>query len=662
MKMKLIIIRKKRTTATYSSGLPILFACLLQSGAAAANDQAPKQQAAEDFVVPTGVVISGSRSVRPLKDTTTAVEMISRREIVNSGAETVADLLEERTGLELTRSYRGAGLRLQGLDEKHVLILMDGERTGGRIGGTLDLSRIPLNSVERVELVKGPSSALYGSDAMGGVVNIITRNARVPRRTQWRVQLGTGGLMDFNASYGAQSNSWASMTTVGWHRAAPYDLNPQDEATTGSGHVMGHVFNRTAYRPNDKLSYVLRTSYLQRDQKGVDANDAGAVFDRRNLTETASFAVEPSYRIDDLHQVKLTTSFRYFRDQYVSDQRNSSALDSGQNTEEKLMQLSAQWTGGFTQQHRYTLGGEGFFEDLQTERLLDGQKDRYRTAIFLQDEWKPFGTGEDAFRLVLGYRWDADSQFGDQHSPKVAVRYMPLESLKLRGSFGRGFRSPDFKELFLLFENPGAGYMVEGAPDLAPERSSSVNLSFEWAVHRRIWWFVNLFHNEIDNLINTTQVANTPAGATKRYTYHNIDTARTQGVETRTRLRLAQSVTLEAGYTLTNARDLTRDRVLSGRARHRATFDLRYRYRPWKVRFTTRGALVGDRPFFVQESEETTRRYVAPSHALVDLRIAKKLNAKFRLFAGIENVLNAGDPTYLPIQPLTWSAGLAGQM
>ena len=139
---------------------------------------------------------------------------------------------------------------------------------------------------------------------------------------------------------------------------------------------------------------------------------------------------------------------------------------------------------------------------------------------------------------------------------------------------------------------------------------------------------MNLFHNEIDNLINTTQVANTPAGATKRYTYHNIDTARTQGVETRTRLRLAQSVTLEAGYTLTNARDLTRDRVLSGRARHRATFDLRYRYRPWKVRFTTRGALVGDRPFFLQESEETTRRYVAPSHALVDLRIAKKLNAK----------------------------------
>tara|TARA_Y100001934_G_scaffold275727_1_gene370846 strand:- start:316 stop:1809 length:1494 start_codon:yes stop_codon:yes gene_type:complete len=497
---------------------------------------------------------------------------------------------------------------------------------------------------------------------MGGVVNILTRQAQRKRSGAVKGSFGSGGTVDLSGNYGFKGKRWNSLSSAGWHQAEPYDLNPENVATTGSGHIMGHVWNRSSFRHSDRLTTVSRSSYLQRDQKGVDANDAGAIFDRRNLTENASIALAPSYRVDKDHRLNLTTSFRYFRDQYVSDQRASSALDTAQNTVEKLSQLGAQWTGAASTKHRYTLGAEGFHEDLQTERLATGQNDRFRGAVYAQDEWRPMDSSPDRLRLVIGYRWDGDSQFGDQHSPKLALRFMPHEKLKLRASFGRGFRSPDFKELFLYFENPGAGYVVEGSPDLQPERSNSVNASLELAAHKRFWCFLNLYHNDIDNLINTKEQATAATGATKRYIYHNIDTALTQGLEARSRFRLSNALALEAGYTLTNARDLTRNRALSGRARHRATFDVRYRYRPWKLRFITRGAVVGNRPFFIDETDEKTTLHVAPPHALIDLRVAKKLNSKVSLFATIENLLNEGDPNYLPIQPLTWSAGLSGRL
>ncbi len=121
------------------------------------------------------IVVTGSRRAQPLAETTTATEVITRDDIKNSGSENIAGLLSHHPGLDVQQSFRGSDVRMQGLSSTYVLILVDGERAIGRIGGAIDLQRFPLEDVERVEIIKGPSSALYGSDALAGVINIITR-------------------------------------------------------------------------------------------------------------------------------------------------------------------------------------------------------------------------------------------------------------------------------------------------------------------------------------------------------------------------------------------------------------------------------------------------------------------------------------------------------
>ena len=333
----------------------------------------------------------------------------------------------------------------------------------------------------------------------------------------------------------------------------------------------------------------------------------------------------------------------------------------GADYREQLVQFSSQYNVPIGSQHRLTLGGDLFAEQLETVRLVDGQSSRYRGAIFVQDEWSIKSDSGARLRLVPGGRVDMDSQFGTQATPKLAMRYDPNQAMKWRASYGMGFRSPDFKEQYLIFENPSAGYVVEGNPDLKSESSQSVNLSLEMAVGRSFWFFVNGFHNDILGLINTREDTETNLVGTRRFTYANIDQAMTQGLETRTRFRLAKHLILEAGYTLTNARNLTLKRALSGRARHRSTFDLRYRYRPWKLRVTTRGSLVGPRPVYADDELGAAPRYADP-YVRMSVRIAKKWGYKVTLFGRIENLLDAGDARDLAIQPRTFSGGISARL
>ena len=657
MTMKFILNDRRRRLQLTMAG-----ACLFSvlSTPASANEPVGADEAPIP-VIPGGIVITGSRSERLLDDATVATEVISRRDIEASGAETVADLLEEHPGVDISRSFRGAGLRLQGLDEKHVLILMDGERTGGRIGGALDLSRLPVSAIERVEIVKGPSSALYGSEAMGGVINIITRGARKAREAELQTALGTDGIVDVSSRVGFRTQNWNLRSFVGWHKIDAYDLNPDDIATTGSGHRMGHFSKRTEYQMSETLKLVSRASYLQRDQKGIDANSVGAIFDRRNLTENAAVSLEPSFRFAKNHHLKLSASYRFFRDQYVYDQRQSSTQDKDQETREQLTQISVQYLRSLSPQHRLTIGSDTFFERLETVRLLGGVGQRYRAALYVQDEWSPNTSNPSVWRFVPGYRLDVDSEFGTQNTPKFALRYRPSRRLKLRASYGMGFRSPDFKELFLFFENPSRGYVVEGNPELGAETSHSVNTSLDLIVNRSLWFFINFYHNEIDNLINTQPLPMNGTVGVQRYTYVNIDSVYTQGLDARTRTRLGRDLILEAGYSLTNAQDRSLKRPLNGRARHRATFDLRFRYRPAMLRLTARGSVVGQHPFYDDASPDEPARQ-APSYARVDLRAAKKWGKTWRIFATIENLLDSGDSFFLPIQPRTFSAGFSARL
>ena len=131
------------------------------------------------------VVVTGTKTERRLEDTPVITEVITRSEIEATGAENIGEVLEHRVGIVVDRDAHGDGVQLQGLDSDYILILLDGEPQVGRIAGKLDLARIGVENVDRIEIVKGASSALFGSAAMGGVINVITRKASSPFAAQF---------------------------------------------------------------------------------------------------------------------------------------------------------------------------------------------------------------------------------------------------------------------------------------------------------------------------------------------------------------------------------------------------------------------------------------------------------------------------------------------
>ena len=144
-------------------------------------------------------------------------------------------MLQQHPGVELVYTFRGVGLRLQGLDPEYVLVLVDGERVGGRVGTTLDLGRFSLREVERVEIVKGPAAALYGADAIGGVVNLITRRVQKPLELGGRGLFGTLLEADARANAGTRQGPLELRVGGGFRRRDPYDWQPADAATSGAG-------------------------------------------------------------------------------------------------------------------------------------------------------------------------------------------------------------------------------------------------------------------------------------------------------------------------------------------------------------------------------------------------------------------------------------------
>jgi outer membrane receptor for ferrienterochelin and colicins len=596
-------------------------------------------------------VVTGTRTERRHADSPVATEVITRADIEASGAENLATVLEEQAGVDVTRANAsGANVRLQGLDPQYVLILVNGERVGGRVNGAVDLTRFPLEDIQRIEIVRGPSSALYGADAIGGVINLVTRRASRPWEAELHARQGAYDTVDATARAATLRGPVSLDLAGGYHRRDAFDLDPRDAATSGGAFDAGNASVRLDWRPSSRATLGARAEWFLRGQRAVDTGPGGAVFDRRNLTETLSAALTASVQADDATRVRASLWYTLYRDQYLSDQRGSDELDQYQQTRNHIANASVQVDRAFGERHLATVGAEGYFERLDADRLRNGAGQRYRAAVFVQDQWAVLD--RPALVVVPGVRVDVDSQFGVAPTPKVQVRLDPRPGLALRFSFGVGFRAPTFQELLLTFENPTANYLVTGNPDLRPETSRSFNAGAEWRAARALWLSLNLYRNDIDGLISTVADVG-PPGAPTRYRYRNIASAWTMGAELSARLRPADGVVVDVGYTLTATRDEALDRPLEGRALHRGNVGLQLRHAATGFEASGRVAVVGPRPFY-----DTPGVPEAPPYASLDLRAAWSRWRSLTVFLGCDNVLDAGDPQVLRLPPRTLYAGV----
>jgi len=638
--------------ASPRKSLPLAAAILLLAAPQALAETAPRASTP----LLDEVVVTGTRTERLLADSPVSTQVISRSEIDASGAINVADLLTSRMGIEVFSALQGEGIRLQGLDSKHVLILIDGRRVTGRLSGTVDLTRYPIESIERVEIVRGGSSALYGSEAMAGVVNLITRQAKESLAFETQGLYGSLNTGLFSGSLSRNTDSLDTRFTAGLRRQDAYDLTPSTPGTTGNALDEVTLSNNSTFKLAPGLQVKTYLDYLNRTQRGIDSSATGALFDRTNLTESVTAAVEPELSIPGFDKLKLGIYHNLYRDQYLKDQRNSDALDQFQETLDQLTQLQIQDERALGLHHVLTSGAEIAYERLSTDRLNAAYGDRTRAALFTQDEWQAL----PQVMILPGLRADFDSRYGSNLAPKIALRYDPTQAVTLRASLGSGFRAPDFKELMMRFQNVSAGYEVVGNPDLGPETSASLNVGVDSRLTSWAWMSVNLYQNEIANLIQTELTRAGTADAITQYRYVNVASAMTRGIEASVRFQPLRGLIIEPGYTLNDTLDRSNGLALEGRSLHKGTLTARYQHEPWGLGLYVRGAVNGDRPFHT-ESETGTTTTMAPAYTTLEARLTKSLTEKLTGHIQGSNLLNVNDPVYTPMQPLTVLAGLTAR-
>ncbi|MGL6267631.1 MAG: TonB-dependent receptor plug domain-containing protein, partial [Chitinophagaceae bacterium] len=408
------------------------------------------------------VVVTATRSERKLSNVAVPVTLIQQKTIRQSGSLRLPDILAEQTGLFITQSF-GKGVQMQGLSADYTMILLDGEPLIGRTGGVLDLSRITVGNIKKIEIVKGPSSSLYGSEALAGVINIITDRSNA-RKLVADIRYGRFNTFDASLNGSTRVGKLSLGAFVNSNSSQGYSLRPNAIQKTvepfwrlTSQVNIGYDFSeRTHFNLTTRFNYELIQNSITVQNLGSLVLSKGKE-NNRDLNITPTF----SHRFND----KLKTTFRGYISRFnavqslaVKDQK----IEYDDQFNQAFYRLENQTDISFSDNHMLNVGGGYVQEYVQSNRYDSLQTKRSNQVgyFFLQDEWRPL----KKLSIIGGLRFDANSAYASVWSPKLALQYRLNEKLRINASVGRGFKAPDFRQLYLNFTNIAAGsYSVFGS-------------------------------------------------------------------------------------------------------------------------------------------------------------------------------------------------------
>jgi len=451
----------------------------------------------ETYELKPNLVVTPSRMVESLSDTLAAVSVISRDDIELSSAQDLFELLRLQPGVDIVRSG-GAGAQtsvfLRGSNSNHVLVLIDGVRVSSANTGAYVWEQLPLNQIERVEIVRGPRGSLYGSDSIGGVIHIITRSSPQPYA---RVTGGSYGTAAFDGGIGYDGENTRISVNAGYRDVDGFSVqNP----------------NGFSYHPDDDGFRTLNLGVKGSTQAGygrwqysVLALDSESEFDQGvsdskqaivSLGFHGSFSSDWDYQLlGGFIRDELLSDFEYFTTDFSSKRYEF----SWQN------QLNTGLNGTLS------FGLDYYRENGKSEFSWD--ESRNNAGIFAS-----YDHYVDRFHFQLAGRFDDNSRFGNEFTGQVAMGYDLTSAWQIMGSYGSAFRGPNLSEQY----SPGFGGLFAGNPDLDPESSTSGELGIRWQHDSAGTFSAALYRTDVEDLI---------AFNGEMFQAINIDEARLEGLE-----------------------------------------------------------------------------------------------------------------------------------
>jgi outer membrane receptor for ferrienterochelin and colicins len=609
------------------------------------------------------IVVTGAKVEQDITETVEAVEVITSEEIAEMGAKNAAEVMANIPGVVIY-DHPQATVMLQGFEGAYVKVLIDGMEITGDTGGATPVNMIPVSSIERIEIIRGASSVLYGSDAMGGVINIITKkpekgkfSARLKQEFASNIRYYGEGYLGYASDLFALSLGgsfdWDNGKTITQKNAKRklIDLYEVPAARLGSARA-----DASWYHPNGELA--LYGSWMDSLLNVSADKENGYDF----MNSKIEGGVKETWHLSDF--AMLDGFFSYRQLDYDADRISYTYNTTSDYSDSLFRDLEGEvrfsWEPVIS--HALLFGVNAKREALESDSF-DAEKSVIMISAFTQDTWN-IGGG-DKFRIVPGLRFDyrppndSDEEHIFKLSPKLSFRYDPAENLVLRLSYGMGFKTPSLKQNYWFFFHPAPNnFLIRGNPNLTPETSHGFNLSADYSVTEKFTASAGAYFNYIFDLIDATTVdtsegaaPNPSTGMMQNYTsvmqYRNVGRAITTGGDASLRFNGARLKTaLTYSYTLAKELDeATDDWIdLPSRVPHQVTASASYLIPV--IETSVQARVNWNSPQLISTSGMggggvSGSKTYTPDYLLVNLRIAKTFfGEKLELYGGVQNALN----------------------
>jgi len=566
------------------------------------------------------IVVTGTKTERTLADVPVETNLITKKQIEQSNAQTMADLLKYTPGIGIgmnkdsdqpgNLNWRASfrGLRL---NEGYGLVLIDGQRVkGGGMGEYgYGLNQIPAEMIERIEIVKGPGSVLYGSDAIVGVINIITKPTPDKRFFTCDAGYGTSDTSNAGCSFGDKIGKLG------------YLLNYNGKKSD-AGKYGGEEDEYKANFINGKFSYGFEEN--NRLNLAINCDEKSWLYNDED-----SIRISPGWnvRFKDGSKVSLKGywydwNFHHFSPGYTE-------LQGGM----EYCQLESQYNKLLFDKHMVASGIE-FLEEKIDYNLADKTIDTY--SLFLQDEWAVL----NSLSLTLGARFDSHSQFGEEISPRISSLLEFSDKTRIRSSIGRSFKSPTIRQLYYNTPFRHGNYYIKSNSDLNPEYGIGYSLGLEHEFRDRFLLCLSIFRNDVDDMVAVYDTGQTYLGKILK-TYKNVSEAYTQGIEMELKARITDELSSIFTYALLDTEDKDTKKELTYRSKHTAGWRLNYDNK--KYGFITNFGLryVGSMFKDTANTQETDDYFVT------EVKIIKEVTKYAKISFEVDNLFNTdyGDPS-----------------
>ena len=615
----------------------------------------------------TVTVSTANRREELLLNAAEPTTVIDKVDILDTGSRNAKDLLSEQAGSGVQVNVGGGQgyVSINGISNKGVLVLIDGRRYLGRdANGNFNLEDLPITGIERVEVVKGSGSAIYGSDAMGGVINFITSKGK-NLGFKNTLNLSGGTYKDYRGdnslTYRGSQGGFAM--NGGYRTYDGYDLEPvvcvvatenpatctrrpPNPQTIGQPESKWQTFGANAdYRASDKVNFTFVSDYANRDmdkyffsgatQLSTTVYNSQRGLERYNLTPEVNFTPGKNTTINVGY-----TYGRYNRDEtqrYTNRPANPVVVvprwtEKNDEIKARLVQV---WSAS-GRENPFSLGLERRDEKLSRSGLvgcITNQaclKERTLNVVWAQQE---LNLTKD-LKVTAGFRYDDSSDYGTQTSPKIAAVYSLPKNHRIRASYGKSFRAPYFGELFLV------SFGFEGNPLLLPEKAET--LTGGWAfTNSKVEGSVDVYKSKVKNGVTFGSLPN------GNFTYVNVTKFDSKGANMNFALNLPHGFTPSVAYTYTKrespATGSAAAAELAGFPKHAVFAKLAWSNPRLGLRANIRGNLNGE----TLVSTSSTLTVTTPAYALWYAQVSKKVMSKgqyaFTIYAQVNNMFDKKD-------------------